>query len=226
MKTASNFSQLALAGLIILTLGATTVWPQSAEGKVVPPPPPPIQQGPPPPLPIKPVADTLAPAGWARYGIGEPERFSLILPAPPEVSSERITLAPGVVMAVRYYMTSGAAGVYGATYIEDLPAAGDMTETQRRAFFDGFVKGFVDGFQEGMQKQGSTEQLKMLEQRSATASGLAGYEQDVSFALYTGRLRLVFDGRRAYALIALWTADASESERKAFYESLRVNTKR
>jgi len=230
MKTAFNFSKLALASLVILTFGVMSVWAQRPKGKVAPPPPPPPvrQESPPPLLPIKSVADTLlAPAGWMRYRIGEPERFSLILPVPPEAGGERATFATGEVMTVRTYMSLGAAGVYGANYIEDVPVAvAGGTEGVQHAFFDGFVKGFAGEFQEVMKKQGSTEQLKILEQRSATAGGLAGYEQDLSFGLVTGQLRLVFDGRRAYGLMALWPADAPESERKLFFESLRVNRKR
>jgi len=224
MKTASNFSNLALAVLVVLMLGATTVWAQSPKGKVAPPPPPPIRQEP-PLLPIKSVADTLAPAGWTRYEVGEPARFSLILPAAPGASVERMNIPPGVAVTVRNYLSSTDSGIYGAIYVEDLPAA-SLNESAKRTFFDGFVKGFAQGFQEGMKANGVVGQLQMSEQRTATAGWLAGYEQDFSFDKLTGRVRLVFDGGRAYAVLAFWNALSSNSERSTFFESLKVNQKR
>ena len=220
MKAASNFSQLALAPLIILMLGATTVWAQNPKGKVVPPPPSKQET----PLPAKPVADKLAPAGWTRYEVGEPVRFSLILPAEPSMSVERINITPGVVVTARTYLSSTDSGVYGATYVDDLPAS-MLNEAMKRTFFEGFVKGFAEGFQEGMKANGVVGQLQMLEQGTATASGLAGYERDFSFDKLTGRVRLVFDGGRAYAVLAFWNALSSNSERSTFFESLKVNRK-
>ncbi|MCA1556743.1 MAG: hypothetical protein LC747_08655, partial [Acidobacteria bacterium] len=225
MKAASTSSQFALATLVILMLGATTVWAQGPKGKVVPPPPPPPRkQEPPPPLPAKPVADKLAPVGWTRYEVGEPARFSLILPAEPSMSVERMNMAPGVAVTARAYLSSTDSGVYGATYVDDLPAT-ILNEATKRTFFEGFVKGFAQGFQEGMKANGVAGQLQMLEQRTATASGLAGYERDFSFDKLTGRVRLVFDGGRAYAVMAFWNALSSNSERSTFFESLKINRK-
>lgn len=229
MKTALNFSRFALACLLISTLGAATLWAQSPRGEVGPPAPPPIPQpAPPAPLPLKSVEDKTAPAGWMRYEVGgaTAARFSFILPAAPEVSGERIKMPTGEMIAVRYYMTAGAAGFYGANYLDDMPvASGSWTVTQKQNFFDNFAKGFAEGFQAGISKQGLTDQIKLLERRTAKGGGLAGYEQDVSFGLYSGRLRLVFSGRRAYALVSLWNGNGAESERNAFFEALRVNLK-
>lgn len=223
MKTAANFSRLTLAALVMLALGAGSMWAQSAEGKAVPPPP--IKQPPPPPLRARPVADKLAPAGWTRYEVGEPARFSLILPAPPNESVERMNLASGVAVTARTYLSSTDSGVYGATYVDDLPAA-MRNEAMKRTFFEGFVKGFAEGFQSGMKANGVAGQLQMLEQRTTTANGLAGYEQDFTFDKLMGRVRLVFEGGRAYAVLAFWNGLSSNSERNTFFESLKVNTKR
>ena len=69
-------------------------------------------------------------------------------------------------------------------------------------------------------------QLTILEQRTATAGGLAGYEQDFSYGRATGRVRLVFDAGSAYAVAAVWNGLSSNSERQAFFESLQVKAKR
>jgi hypothetical protein len=66
----------------------------------------------------------------------------------------------------------------------------------------------------------------MLEQRTATVSGLAGYEQDFSYDKVMGRVRLVFDPASAYAVVAVWPGSSSNSEVSAFFESLKVNPKR
>jgi hypothetical protein len=177
---------------------------------------------PPPAIPARPVADKLAPAGWTRYEIGRPTRFSLILPGAPSDSAERMSLTPKVAVTVRNYMSLGASGLYGATYIDDLPAA-IMNAAMKRAFFEEFVKGFAEGFETQMNKAGASGQVKMLEQRTATAAGLAGYEQDFTFDQMTGRVRLVYDGARAYAVLSFWSDPATDSDRIAFFDSLRVN---
>lgn len=226
MTTSANFSKPALACLIILMLIAPTLWAQSPKGAVGPPaPPPPVSQEPPPSLPIKSVADALAPTGWGRYGVGEPERFSLILPGQPNVDAQRMNLSPEVTITVRTYMTMAESGVYGATYLEGFPIA-SMNEANKRTFFQTFVTSFMDSFQESVKDRGVLTSLNKLEQRVATASGLEGYEQDFSYDRMMGRVRLVFDGGRAYAVMAFWNAFSLNSERSIFFESLRVNTKR
>jgi hypothetical protein len=227
MKTGSNFCRLALASLFAVSIGITAARAQQGEDKKIlaPPASPPLVQPQPSPLPVKAVADKSAPTGWTRYEIGEPARFSLILPAQPGVSAERMNVTPGVTVHVQTFLSSADSGVYGATYVDDLPAAA-LNEAMKRTFFDGFVKGFAEGFQEGMKAHGAGGQLKMLEQRTTTASGLSGYEQDFSFDGLTGRVRLVFDGGRAYAVLAFWNALSTNGERSTFFESLKVNLKR
>jgi hypothetical protein len=179
----------------------------------------------PPPLVARPVADKLAPAGWTRYEIGQPTRFSLILPGAPSANAERMTLTPKIAVTVRNYMSLGESGLYGATYIDDLPAE-VMNAAMKRTFFESFVEGFAKGFQAQMSKSGAGGQVKMLEQRPAMAAGLAGYEQDFSFDTMTGRVRLVYDGSRAYAVLSFWSDPATNGDRAAFFDSLRVSRAR
>lgn len=209
----SKFTLLSLALLCALTLGTMPARAQRASSKTAPQP---------PTLAARPVADKLAPAGWMRYEVGRPTRFSLILPGEPSGSTERMSLTPKIAVTVRTYISLGESGLYGATYIDDLPAE-IMNEALKRTFFESFVKGFAEGFQAGMNKTGTTEQVKMLEQRPATAAGLAGYEQDFAFDKMTGRVRLVYDGARAYAVLSFWSDPATNSDRDAFFGSLRVN---
>jgi hypothetical protein len=227
MKITRKLYQPALALLFLVTFCAVSAWAQKrADGQVVlpPAPPPPLVQAPPPPLPVKPVADTLAPAGWMRYEVGEPALFSLLLPVAPSASAERMSLMPGVQATVRTYLSPTDSGLYGATYLDDLPAS-MMDETAKRSFFEGFVSGFAEGFEEGMKTQGSTGKVQMLEQRRTTIGGLAGYEQEFSFDKLRGRVRLVFDGGRAYAVMAFWNGLSPDSERSTFFESLKINRK-
>jgi hypothetical protein len=220
MKTGSNFCRLALASLFVFTLAQATVWAQSSEGKPAAPPAPPT----PSPLPVKPVADKSAPAGWTRYEIGEPARLSLLLPSQPGASAERMNVAPGVTVMVQTFLSPTDSGVYGAMYLDGLPAV-KLDKAFKQTLFESFVGGFARGFQKGLQASGRTGQLTILEQRATTMSGLTGYEQDFSFDTLKGRVRLVFDRGRAYAVVAFWNALSSNSERSTFFESLRV-TKR
>ena len=220
MKTFAKFSLLSLA-LVCALIHAATVpaRAQRARGKTAGTA---AGKPAPPQIAARPVADTLAPAGWTRYEIGQPTRFSLILPAAPTTSAERMTLTSKITVTVRNYMSLGASGLYGATYIDDLPQE-LMNDAMKQTFFEYFVKGFAEGFQEGMKKGGSTGQIRMVAQRATTSGGLSGYEQDFTFDAMTGRIRLFYDGARAYGVLSISTDPASDADRMAFFDSLRVN---
>ncbi len=220
MKTIANFPRFPLALFCVLTLGTVAASAQGARRKT-PAPPADAAVTQPAPLAARPVADKLAPAGWTRYEIGSPTRFSLLLPGAPSGSQERMNLTPKLTVTVRNYMSLGASGLYGATYIDDLPAE-LMNAAMKRTFFESFVKGFAEGFQTTMNNRGATEQVMMLEQRPATAGGLSGYEQDFTYDKMTGRVRLVYDGARAYAVLSFWSDPATADDRAAFFNSFRV----
>lgn len=223
MKTIPKFPLLALALLCALAFGTAPAAAQRTPRKTTPASAtsPAVAAS----LAARPVVDKLAPAGWTRYEIGSPARFSLILPAAPSGSHERMNITPKVAVTIRNYMSLGGSGLYGATYIDDLPAE-VMNEAMKRTFFESFVKGFAEGFQTTMNKRGATEQVTMLERRAATAAGLAGYEQDFAYDRMTGRVRLVYDGARAYAVLSFWSDPDTDADRIAFFNSLRVNRRR
>lgn len=225
MKITPILCRFALALLFAATMGTAARAQKSTQGKN----PSPSTGAPasplPTPLPAKPVADNLAPARWTRYDFGEPMLFSLIFPAEPSPRVERVQIIPGVVGVSQSYMSVADTGVYGVSYIDALPAA-QMNEARRRKVFDEFVKEFAEGFQARMKEQGMTINLTMSEQRATTMGGLAGYEQDFSYGQVMGRVRLVFNAGCAYAVLAIWNGLSAQSERNAFFESLKVNTKR
>ncbi|HEV2882603.1 MAG TPA: hypothetical protein VGX24_15110 [Pyrinomonadaceae bacterium] len=226
MKTNSNFSLLPLALVCALAACASPARAQRTDSSssAAAPAADTVAQ-PAAPLPAKPVADKLAPAGWTRYEVGEPARFSLLLPGEPMAKVDRVTIIPGVVASTRTYLSVTGSGVYGVSYLDKLPAA-LRDDTQKRAFFAGYTKEFAEGFQAGMKNRGLTVSLTMLEQRAASVDGLAGYEQDFSYGNVMGRMRLVFDAGSAYAVVAVWKGLSSDGEISAFFESLKVNTKR
>jgi len=223
MNTIPKFPRLFLALLCVLTLGVSPAAAQRPRRKT--PPAVPVGTAQPAALAARSVVDKFAPAGWTRYEIGTPMRFSLILPGKPSESTERMQLTPGIAATVRNYMSLGASGLYGATYIDGLPA-GVMNEELKRTFFESFVKGFAEEFQSQMSKTGTSAEVTMLEQRVASAADLAGYEQDFEFDRMTGRIRLVYHGSRAYAVMSLWSETMDDRERTTFFNSLRVNRKR
>jgi hypothetical protein len=222
MKTIPKFPLFSLAFLCVLAFAAAPAPAQRPRRKT---PPTPVATTEPVPVAARPVVDKLAPAGWTRYEIGNPMRFSLILPGEPSGSHERMNLSPEISVTVRNYMSLGESGLYGATYIDDLPAE-IMDEAMKRTFFESFVKGFAEGFQTTMNKSGANVQMTMLEHRPATAGGLRGYEQDFAYDKMTGRVRLVYDGARAYAVLSFWSDPATDGDRVAFFDSLRINRRR
>lgn len=225
MKVNTKLCQFALALLFAVSIGTASARAQkSAEEKIASPPSPPSSAQP-SSLPAKRVADNLAPAGWTRYEIGEPARFTLILPAEPVARVERVAVITDVEATARNYMSVADSGVYGVSYLDALPAA-LLNEARKRAIFESFVKEFTESIEARMKEGGTDARLIMLEQHAASASGLAGYEQDFSCGQMKGRVRLVFDVGSAYAVVAVWNGLSSNSERNAFFESLKVNPKR
>jgi|GEM_PF-2351114 len=222
MKPTPTFSLLSLALICALTAGVSPVRAQGAKGNAAARD---ADAATSESLPARPVADKLAPAGWKRYEFGEPARFSLILPGEPATKVDRPDIIPGVMATVRNFMSVTDSGVYGVSYLDTLPPA-LLDETGKREFSERFVKGLAAGFQSGMKARGMDVSLTMSEQRRAAVGGLAGYEQDFSYGEAKGRVRLVFDARSAYAVVAVWNPLSSNRERKAFFESLKVNTKR
>ncbi|HEY0099448.1 MAG TPA: hypothetical protein VGB76_10915 [Pyrinomonadaceae bacterium] len=228
MKTSPKFCRHALALLFAVTIGTATAQAQKqAEEKIIlpPSPAPPIAQPLPTPLQAKPVADKLAPAGWMRYEVGEPLVFSLLLPTQPMGMVDRVNVAPGVEGISRIYLSVADTGVYGVSFMDALPAE-LLTEPRRRTFFEGFSQEFAEGFQARMKERGMEVRLTMLEQRAASASGMTGYEQDFSYGQVMGRVRVVFGAGSAYAVMAIWNGLSLNSERSAFFESLKVSAKR
>lgn len=220
MKKIAQFSLLAL--VCALTAGVSPVRAQGAKGNAAAPG---ANNAKPESLPARPVADKLAPAGWTRYEIGEPPRFSLILPGEPTATVNRVTVIPGVAATTHNYLSITDSRVYGVSYLAKLPAA-LQDDARKRTFFEGYVQEFARGFQAGMKTRGMTVSLTMLELRTAAVDGLAGYEQDFSYGEATGRVRLVFDPGSAYAVVAIRKGLSSNTESDAFFASLKVNTKR
>jgi hypothetical protein len=219
MKTISTFSLLSLALLCALTACAAPARAQHDKSSAADT----AEQ--PAPLPVRRVADKLARAGWRRYEIGDPARFSLILPIAPITKAERSKIIPGVWGTTHSYLSVNASGVYAVSYLGALPAA-LQNEARKRTFSEGFVKDFAEGFQAKMKDREIDVAFTVSEQRTAAVGGLAGYEQDFSDGEITGRVRLVFDAGSAYAVMAVWNDLSSNSEISAFFESLKVNTKR
>ena len=54
----------------------------------------------------------------------------------------------------------------------------------------------------------------------------SNYEQDFSRDALKGRVRLVFDVGRAYAVVTFLNAHSTSGERSTFFESLQVNAGR
>lgn len=224
MKTDAKFPLLSLALLCALAHG--TAAPARAQRATGTPGAPTADAGRlPAPIPARPVADKLAPAGWLRYEIGEPARLSLILPVAPVAQVDRVSVLPGTAGFSRSYMSVVDSGVYGLSYLEGLPAA-LLEERWKREFFEGFVKEFTEKIQTMMKARGMDVSLTTSERRAASVGGLAGYEQDFSYGMVKGRVRLVFDGGTAYAVVAVWNGLSSNSERNAFFDSLKVSAKR
>ena len=225
MKTISKFSLLSLALLCALTAGVAPARAQRAKSSTAAPATADTATQTAAPLPARPVADKLDRAGWTRYEIGEPARFSLILPGEPTAKVNRVTIIPGVSATTHNYLSITGSGVYGLSYLAKLPAA-LQDDARKRTFFEGYVKEFARGFQAGMKTRGMAVSLTLSEQRTAAVDGLTGYEQDFSYGEATGRVRLVFDPGSAYAVVAIWKGLSSNTEIDAFFESLKVNTKR
>lgn len=169
--------------------------------------------------PARVVGDSTASARWKRYNLDDVPSLNLILPSEPE----RQTASSGTAETTRVYMSRDSSGVYGAAYLDDLPAAASRSEESGKDFlFNTFIKAFAVSFQNLVQVKGNDLQVKMLEQRQVRVSGVEGIEQDFTLDSFNGRARIIRVGDVGVSMVAIWTQNARLSDRIAFFDSARV----
>ena len=174
------------------------------------------------PIPAKVVADISAPAGWQRYQFGERPQFSVILPAAPESSAERM---PDSTTIVNLYIAPAAGtGIFAAARLDKIPADLEKApESRREAFFKEYFAGFAKGFQESMAKNNLSFQLQLLDsQKVVTATGRGGFQQDMSVGPFKGRSQLVFVGTSAFCVLAIWNEKVPAATYETFFKSFQL----
>lgn len=166
--------------------------------------------------------DESLPAGWKRYDFQKPLAFSLLLPGEPE---QRITpLLDGAALS-HVFISAGNSGVYGATYISDLPAVARLWEsTGSKLLYEMFIKDFAVKLagKGGEQGAGFDSKIRFTTELPVTVSGLKGLEREFSIEDFRGRMRLVSVGPAGFCLVAIWKQTAPPAELDAFFNSVRV----
>lgn len=169
-----------------------------------------------------PMSESSAPVGWKRYQLGEIPVFSLILPTEPVVG---ISVNKDTNQSTRTYISKISAGVYGASYLNDLPfAASRATESGNEFFFDTFIKAFVLNGQNSVPESGVNLKFKMIGQRKIAIGNFEGLEQDFSVGKSLGRARLYRIGQRGLCFVAIWTENSPLVERTKFFDSVQIVT--
>ena len=161
-------------------------------------------------------------AGWKRYDFQKPLAFSLLLPGEPE---QRVTpLLDGKAIS-HVFISAGNSGVYGATYVSDLPAVAMLWEsTGAELMYELFIKDFAAKMAgEGAEQNASSDsKVRFTGERPATVSGLEGLEKEFTTRDFRGRMRLVRVGPAGFCIIAIWKQTAPTAETEAFFNSARV----
>lgn len=164
--------------------------------------------------------DSSAPAGWKRYDFDKPLTFSLILPNEPE---RQVSTVPDGAETAHVYISKSDSGVYGVTYIDNLPAvASRSVESGNEFFFKMFVKNFAMKLQSAGQQKGDNLQFKVITDQRITVNGLDGLERNFSIGLIQGRARLVRVGQAGFCVVAVWKQTAPSAERDAFFNSVKI----
>lgn len=169
--------------------------------------------------------DSALPAAWKRYNFDQPLAFSLILPGEPEQRAHTII---GGTEKSHVYLSRNSSGVYGLTYIDNLPAVARRAEEDgNEFFFDLFIKEFALKLQpNGQEKSAGPEskQFKVTSEKPVVISGFDGLERDFSIGSFQGRAQLARMGEAAFCLIAIWQPTAPLAEQEAFFKSLKVSS--
>ncbi len=171
--------------------------------------------------PAKVVPDTSAPPGWQRYQFGDRPAFSAILPAVPEATAER---APNSTSITSIYTATNTGGIYVVGRVDEISTDIDKApEATREKFFKEFFAGFAEGFKEGLAKSNFNFQLQLLNPKKVmTATGREGFQQDMTIGPFKGQAQLVFAGRSALCVVAIWNASAPPAELEAFFKSFKI----
>lgn len=167
-----------------------------------------------------PMSEPSAPVGWKKYQLGDTLTFNVILPAEP-ISG--VSAIKDTEQTARTYISKTSSGVYGASYLNDLPlAASRSTVSGDEFFFDTFIKAFATDSQTSLGKDGTSINFKMLGQRGITIGNVEGLEQDFSVGKFLGRARLYRIEQGGLCFVAIWTETSPRVERTMFFDSVRI----
>ena len=165
-------------------------------------------------IPIRPVDDPSVKVGWRRYEIGTTPILGVVLPSPPDVTTETIEG-----QLVNTYVSTNPSGVYTAVRIDRLPVnLENASEDARGRYFQSFFEGFARSFQNNLQYS-----LVLLDvTQLTTATGSKGFQQRLTLGPMQGRAQMVFVGNSAFALVALWLPDTPATDYESFFDSFRL----
>lgn len=167
-----------------------------------------------------PMSEPSASVGWKRYQLGDTPKFSVTLPNEP-ISS--VSVIKDTEQTARTYISKTSSGVYGASYLNDLPfAASRSTVSGNEFFFDTFIKAFALNIQTSIPKDGTNLKFKMLGWHGITIGNLEGLEQDFSVGKFLGRARLYRIEQGGLCFVAIWTETSPLVERTTFFDSVQI----
>ena len=169
-------------------------------------------------IPARVVEDPSVQVGWQRFEMGAAPTLSLILPEAPKITVESVQG-----QLINTYVSSNASGVYAAVRIDGLSADLERgSEEMRSRYFRGFFQGFARGFQKGLGPAiKDTLELREVTQLT-TATGRSGYQQRLTLGTAEGLGQMVFVGKSAFGLVALWFPTAPPQDHVSFFGSFRL----
>jgi hypothetical protein len=207
------------AGLILLTVtAAETACGNAGTHKTQPP----QNQG----SQTPPAGEDVLP-GWQRYQLdgGGGDQIGVLLPqAPTDFGVADLKRPSGAPLPARVHMLSADAKVYAALFI-DLPQdAAKMSGDERGELFYGCWSGLATKTSQVLEEKfGSPFPITASAQKYAEVPGGERRTQDFKVGTQDGRAQVIFVGRRAYLVAAVWD-NRPESQRDAlrFLQSFQV----
>ena len=188
---------------------------QSADGR---------DQPPPPPISTSEGQES----GWKRYELygGNRDSISVLLPAKPEdFPRGKFKAPPDIELPAHLYLLSREATNFFAAFIDLPKASEEMAESQRGDIFYGCWRGIAGSVQGILQREfGGTFDISASSQKVGIINERERRAEDFSIGSQRGRAQIVFAGRRAYMLVAVWNPEDSKSVTAAsqFLDSFQV----
>ena len=166
--------------------------------------------------------ESVVPVGWKRYKLRDEPAVSIALPSEPE----HLSHDSGAKELTSVFLSNKGTDVYGAAFLNDLPASARSSEESGRDFiFDTFIKPFVMSFQNFAGLDNADLQFQILEERRVKMSSNDALEQDFMIGSFHGRMRMTRVGTVGIYAVTIWKESIPSADQALFFDSIKIENR-